>query len=177
MDPRWSWSDWGGGSSEGSNVLQVRGRQAVISHLVRLIFHDFITPALIDSLSILNLCSDFENDYSFQTFVVLEQCFCPLVKQFKEQIFFYYLKWNQVQERSCAMSFMLDGFNWLHWDPLRWAVKTKDALGNSSCQGASLISQNNEATTQMSAIWIFLPGMFKFEDNYLFAWSTWSKDL
>ena len=84
----------------------------MISHLVRLIFHDFITPALIDSVSILNLCSDFENDDSFQTFVVLEQCFCPLVKQFKERIFVFDVKWNyQVKERSCAIAFMLDGFN------------------------------------------------------------------
>ena len=106
-----------GGSSEGSNVLQVRGRQAVISHLVRLIFHDFITPALIDSLSILNWPTRVQILKTFIHFKPLlcwSNAFAPWSSSLRNKYLFFTNKRNyQVHYQSCAISFMLDGFNWL----------------------------------------------------------------
>ena len=177
VDPRWSWSDcwwrfiWRKQCSAGQRPpssdfsfgpphfprFHYSGFNRLTEHLeqiLKTIIH--FKPLLCWSNAFAPWSSSLRNKYLFST---------------KKGIIKY--NTNHVQFLLCSMA-LIDCILRFRF---RWAVKTKDALGNSSCQGASLISQNNEATTQMSAIWIFLPGMFKFEDNYLFAWSTWSKDL
>ena len=120
-----------GGSSEGSNVLQVRGRQAVISHLVRLIFHDFITPALIDSLSILNWPTRVQILKTFIHFKPLlcwSNAFAPWSSSLRNKYLFSTKKGiikyntNHVQFLLCSMA-LIDCILRFRF---RWAVKTKD---------------------------------------------------